>query len=284
MADLKTINLNSVPTLIGDSGSGGTKGLVPAPASGDAAAEKFLKASGAWATVGGGASPTGCVMDFAGATEPSGWLLCFGQTVSRTTYADLFAVIGTTYGVGDGSTTFGIPDARGRSTSGKDDMGGSAASRITNAVSGFDGTVLGAAGGAQSHTLIIAEMPGHTHIQDAHNHTQVAHTHTQNSHTHTQNSHNHSQNAHSHMLAAGGSAAQNPAITNSSTNGFVYGPTQSVTATNIAATATNNAATATNNAATALNSGATANNQDTGGNGEHRNMQPTIVFNKIIKI
>lgn len=54
--------------------------------------------------------PTGCVQAFAGSTTPNGWLLCDGSAVSRTTYADLFAVIGTTYGVGDGSTTFNLPD------------------------------------------------------------------------------------------------------------------------------------------------------------------------------
>lgn len=54
-------------------------------------------------------APTGCVMAFAGSTTPDGWLLCDGSDVSRTTYANLFAVIGTTYGAGDGSTTFGLP-------------------------------------------------------------------------------------------------------------------------------------------------------------------------------
>ena len=99
--------------------------------------------------------PTGSVIPFAGATAPVGWLLCFGQNVSRVTYASLFAVIGTQYGSGDGATTFGIPDLRGRAPFGKDDMGGSAANRITLGVSLIQGNTLGAAGGsehAQSHT------------------------------------------------------------------------------------------------------------------------------------
>lgn len=93
--------------------------------------------------------PVGSVVDFAGSTAPPGWLLCYGQAVSRTTYAALFAALSTTYGVGDGSTTFNVPDARGRVVAGKDNMGGSAANRITSGVSGITGTTLGAAGGDQ---------------------------------------------------------------------------------------------------------------------------------------
>lgn len=109
------------------------------------------------------AIPTGSVMPFAGTTEPSGWLLCFGQEVSRTTYAALFAIISTTYGVGNGSTTFNLPDLRGRVIAGQDDMGGTSANRLTNQSGGLDGDVLGATGGAETHTLTIAQMPAHTH-------------------------------------------------------------------------------------------------------------------------
>ena len=99
--------------------------------------------------------PSGVILPFAGATAPDGFLLCAGQAVSRTIYFDLFAAIGTAYGAGDGSTTFNLPDLRGRAVFGKDDMGGSAANRITNGVSGITGTTLGSAGGdqrLQSHT------------------------------------------------------------------------------------------------------------------------------------
>jgi hypothetical protein len=75
-----------------------------------------------------GTIPVGTITDFAGAAAPTAWLFCYGQNVSRTTYADLFALIGTTYGSGDGITTFGLPDLRGTITPGKDDMGGVAAS------------------------------------------------------------------------------------------------------------------------------------------------------------
>jgi microcystin-dependent protein len=102
-------------------------------------------------------------MPFAGATEPSGWLLCYGQAVSRTTYAGLFAVISTTYGTGDGSTTFNLPDLRGRVVAGQDDMGGSSANRLTGVTGSVDGDVLGGTGGTETHTLSTSEMPSHTH-------------------------------------------------------------------------------------------------------------------------
>lgn len=100
------------------------------------------------------AIPAGMVVDFAGGTAPSGWLLCYGQAVSRTTYSALFGAIGTTWGTGDGSTTFNLPDLRGRVRAGRDDMGGTAAGRLTNALTGnpgLDGTSLGAAGGVDRY-------------------------------------------------------------------------------------------------------------------------------------
>lgn len=63
--------------------------------------------------------PTGAVVPYGGAAAPTGWLLCDGAAVSRTTYSTLFGVLSTTYGVGDGSTTFNVPDLRGRVTVGK---------------------------------------------------------------------------------------------------------------------------------------------------------------------
>lgn len=113
--------------------------------------------------------PVGVVSAYAGSSAPAGWLMCFGQAVSRTSYGALFNVLGTTYGFGDGSTTFNLPDLRGRVAAGKDDMGGSAASRLTNTVLSASNT-LGATGGAQTVTLTSSEMPSHTHTQDAHGH------------------------------------------------------------------------------------------------------------------
>lgn len=105
----------------------------------------------------------GIVKDYAGSVAPTGYLLCYGQLISRSTYADLFAAIGTAFGVGDGSTTFALPDLRGRTIAGKDDMGGSSANRLTNASGGVDGDTLGASGGNERHTLTTAELASHQH-------------------------------------------------------------------------------------------------------------------------
>jgi microcystin-dependent protein len=107
--------------------------------------------------------PTGTVLDFAGSSAPTGFLLCFGQAVSRTTYAALFTAISTTYGVGDGSTTFNLPDVRGRLVAGKDDMGGTSANRLTGLTGGVDGDILGGTGGAETHTLTTPQIPSHIH-------------------------------------------------------------------------------------------------------------------------
>jgi microcystin-dependent protein len=108
--------------------------------------------------------PLGGGLDFWGPMAPnSSFVFPFGQAISRTTYSALFAMFGTIYGSGDGSTTFNIPDLRGRVVAGKDDMGGSAANRLTSGGSGIAGTALGATGGAEIHTLTTTEMPAHNH-------------------------------------------------------------------------------------------------------------------------
>ena len=129
---------------------------------------QVLTANGAgnapeWSDTAG--NPTGAVLSFAGASAPTGWLLCYGQAISRTTYAGLFTVLAEVYGAGDGSTTFNVPDLRGRTIAGQDDMGGASADRLTGAggVGGIDGDVLGASGGTEAVSLTEAQMPAHDH-------------------------------------------------------------------------------------------------------------------------
>ena len=113
----------------------------------------------------GGLILSGMLVPYAGTSAPTGWLFCFGQAVSRTTYADLFSAISTTYGSGDGSSTFNLPDLRGRTVAGKDDMGGSSANRLTDQSGGLNGDTLGDTGGAETHTLTTSQMPPHNHRQ-----------------------------------------------------------------------------------------------------------------------
>ena len=107
--------------------------------------------------------PSGALMPFAGASAPTGFLLCHGQAVSRSTYATLFSAISTTYGSGDGSSTFNLPDLRGRVIAGQDDMGGSSADRLTNQTGGINGDNLGDTGGSETHALTTAQLASHTH-------------------------------------------------------------------------------------------------------------------------
>jgi microcystin-dependent protein len=125
----------------------------------DGATGNVLQTNGAGSLSFTVAMPTGAVIPFAGTTTPTSWLFCYGQAINRTTYSVLFDVIGTTYGVGDGSTTFNIPDLRGRLVAGQDDMGGTSANRLTGLSGGVDGDVLGASGGAETHTLTAGQLP-----------------------------------------------------------------------------------------------------------------------------
>ena len=188
-----------------------------------------------WATAQIAVSqPVGVIELWAGDTAPTNFMFCQGQAVSRTTYAALFSVLGTKYGVGDGSTTFNLPNLKGRVPVGLD-----------TAQSEFN--TLGKTGGEKKHVLTEAEMPSHTHIQNAHNHTQ--------------NAHGHSLNQSNIWYNSGGSA-------------------------NIASGSSTNRATANvaANNTTATNQATTATNQATGGDEAHNNLQPYLVLNYIIKV
>ena len=119
----------------------------------------------------------GEIFAFAGDIAPAGCLFCYGQAVSRTTYAALFSVIQTTYGGGDGSTTFNLPDLRGRVVAGKDNMGGTSANRLTGQLWGVHGNQLGATGGSETHTLTLEQLPRHQHWFSATTSISGEHTH-----------------------------------------------------------------------------------------------------------
>jgi len=105
-----------------------------------------------YSIITGGLIPPGAMIDYAGGTVPSGgWLLCDASAVSRTTYANLFAAIGTTWGAGDGSTTFNLPDYRGRNAIG------------AGQGAGLTDRILGQYGGEENHTLTVAQIPPHQH-------------------------------------------------------------------------------------------------------------------------
>lgn len=96
-------------------------------------------------------TPSGAILQFAGSSAPANWLLCDGALVSRTTYANLFSAIGTTYGAGDGSSTFKLPDLRGRVP-----VGAGQGSGLTN-------RTMAQSSGAETHTLSVSEIPSHSH-------------------------------------------------------------------------------------------------------------------------
>jgi len=130
---------------------------------GDGSSGQVLSTDGSGQLDWSSAFSSGMLVPYAGSSAPSGWLLCYGQAVSRSIYSALFSAIGTTYGAGDGSTTFNLPDLRGRVIAGQDDMGGTSADRLTNQTDGIDGDTLGAIGGAETHILTESQLAQHSH-------------------------------------------------------------------------------------------------------------------------
>jgi microcystin-dependent protein len=112
---------------------------------------------------GYGTLPVGVIMPFPGTTIPTGWLTCHGQSLSRSVYAELFAVIGTQYGSASG-TTFNLPDLRGRVVAGRDNMGGTAADRLSEAILGENPASLGAAGGFEYIATVEASIAGNADV------------------------------------------------------------------------------------------------------------------------
>src|SRR5215469_12071517 len=231
-------------------------------------AATYYNVSGEWilrGLTGAPGIPLGVALPYFGVTAPaSAFALPFGQAISRLTYANLFNLISTTYGAGDGSTTFNVPDLRGYLLAGKDDMGGAAASRITASASGIDGTALGAAGGAQTVTLGTAQMPSHTHgVSDP------THAHAVSDPTHA------------HSVAFSTAATTNGSVTPFA---FVDGVGGGGNITATAAAATNISIAA---ATTGISLGAAATGiaiQAAGGGAAHQNMPPTRICNFIMRI
>jgi microcystin-dependent protein len=229
--------------------------------------------------------------DYGAAQIPSWTLLQYGQAVSRLLYPSLAALASAAsypHGSGDGSTTFNIADKRGRISAGKDNMGGTAASRLTAALSG-DGTVLGAAVGAEGIALTTAQIPSHSHT-GATAIPSANHAHSGHSGTITAN-HLHGDNGHQHIPA--GSCSFADGWMGSGNNDFsdgggdrygshygnqwLWGNTGYM-----------NLATENYDHAHYTNTGGVSANEyhaisSEGGGAAHQNTQPTIIVNQIVR-
>ena len=218
--------------------------------------------------------PVGTVVAFAGSSAPEGWLLCDGSAVSRTTYANLWAVLSSTYGSGDGSTTFNIPDAMGRTLIG------------AGSGSGLTARTLATKSGAEESTISTSNLPLHTHTLSGHTHTTYIDPPATNSgtvssdHSHYTGSHNHTYNfstdiasgtARARLTSSGGSTASG------GINAADAGQSGGISANHVHATDI-----------AAFNATSGGPSSDATGNGGFANtglsiMQPFIVLNYIIK-
>ena len=194
----------------------------------------------------------GTIYMYAGATAPSGYLLCDGSSVSRTTYATLFAAIGTTFGAGDGSTTFGLPDL-----SGKVIIGTSSSHALAST------------GGEETHALTTTEIPSHLHQVPTHGHSHtITATTPALSHTITQPAYNYNKpNSTRNIYTASGATAYSGTTNTAATRTNLSIADHAATACTMSGSVTDCAAFAMNN-----NGSGTA----------HSNMQPYLTLNYII--
>ena len=199
------------------------------------------------------AIPRGTINPYAGSAAPAGWLLCYGQEVSRSTYAALFSVISTTYGVGNNSTTFNLPDLRGRTTAGVGNMGGQEANRIPwqSQLGGVGTASKTIDSGKAAVALLESNLPPHSHSIAQHSHGQDAHSHNI-------------------MGSQTGSDAGQSNYGNWWAPRVDSVPWYGATLSSVAPTIHNGGPTSTGNGA--------------GSSSEHNNMQPTILLNYIIKV
>jgi microcystin-dependent protein len=189
--------------------------------------------------------PLGGMIEYTGTTAPNScFVLPFGQAISRTTYATYFALVGTTYGSGDGSTTFNVIDKRGYVSAGKGDMGGSAGGGNFGTVSTDNGTIicttLGSKGGTATHILTSAEIPAHSHTISDPGHTHTGIQGTSNS------------GAQSHGYPVIGNALNN------------FNSDSAIITSN--------------------STGITGTNANTGGGNAHALLQPTIIVNYVLRV
>jgi microcystin-dependent protein len=187
--------------------------------------------------------PVGAIIMYGGSEAPPGYLLCNGAQVSRTEFASLFGTIGTRFGVGDGSTTFNVPDLQNRFPLGL-------------ASGDAPGSAIAQTGGAIDHELDTKELPAHNHAA-----TEVAHTHTA------------TQAAHTH-----GTPGASFAVSNASA-GYIAtaGSGQFNVSNYVAATDSQTPAITVNN-----NTPPAITVYNTGGGMAHNNMPPYITLNFII--
>lgn len=236
-------------------------------------------------TASPGIVPPGAMIEYGGVTAPTGYLMCFGQSLLRTDFPALFGAIGTTWGSVDG-THFSLPDCRGNVGAGADAMGGTPANRLTSTtITG--GASVGHSGGEQTHVLVTAELAQHSHaISDpGHSHgvTDPGHVHGVSDPGH---SHGVTDPGHSHSIPA-------TISTGGSTDGAVtsFGATLGVTHSQAAFTGisiqgnTTGVSIQSHTTGVSINGAATGitGTNNTGSNNAHNNVQPTYVALKIIK-
>ena len=209
------------------------------------------------------------------AAPNASWLLCNGAAISRTTYADLFTAIGTTYGTGDGSTTFNLPNLEGRVVVGYNPV----------ADTGISQRNMAATGGTETHTLTTSELPSHTHTNTLTNNGTTAVkqnttvTDTGHGHTISPNPHSHSYTDPTDTTASGEYGLEEDGYGNTSDVVPTHGSTVTPTSLSIS---TGTANLNVNNPTHTHSVDITLNNASVGGGNPHNIMQPYLVLNYII--